>query len=62
MKLFLKILAVFFAIGFIGNLIAGRFLFIGIILSGVCAYYGWKDSSAKDNGSDLNNKEVNNDN
>lgn len=55
MKLFLKILSVFFGLGFIGQLIMGRFFLFGLLLAIVCGYYGWKESESK-NDNDSENK------
>lgn len=51
MKVVLKVLAVFFGLGFLGQLVAGKFFFAGLALSILCAYFGWKKSNdgEKDN-------------
>ena len=41
-KLVFKILAVFFALGFIGQLINGKFFIAGLIIAAVFAYFGWR--------------------
>lgn len=45
MKIVLRVLAIFFGLGFLGNLIMGKFFFAGLILGSVCAFYGWKPSA-----------------
>lgn len=47
MKIVLKVLAVVFAFGFIGQMIAGNFFPVGLVLAIVCGYFGWKESGAK---------------
>ncbi len=42
MKIVFKILAVFFALGFIGQLINGKFFIAGLIIAAVFAYFGWR--------------------
>ena len=47
MKIVFKVLAVVFALGFIGQLIAGNFFPIGLVLAIACGFFGWKESGEK---------------
>ena len=52
MKIALKVLTVVFALGFIGQMIAGNFFPVGLVLAIVCGYFGWKESGEKANEND----------
>lgn len=47
MKTVFKILAIIFALGFIGQLIAGNLFIAGLVLSIIFAYFGWRKSKIK---------------
>jgi hypothetical protein len=49
MKIVLKVLSVFFGLGFIGQLVVGKFFPIGLILSIICGYFGWRETTEKKN-------------
>lgn len=42
MKILFKVLAVFFGLGFLGQLIAGNLFPIGLIFATLFGYLGWK--------------------
>lgn len=44
MKILFKILAVFFGLGFLGQLMGGEFFPIGLILALLFGYLGWKET------------------
>ena len=50
MKTFLKVLAVIFGLGFVGQLVAGKVFFAGLIIAIVCAYFGWKEKAQENKG------------
>jgi hypothetical protein len=50
MKIVLKVLAIVFGLGFLGQLVAGNFFPIGLVLSIVCAFFGWRNSDKKEDG------------
>ncbi len=43
MKILFKILAVFFGLGFLGQLIVGELFLFGLILAILFGYLGWKE-------------------
>lgn len=47
MRIIYKVLSVFFGLGFIGQLIAGKLFIAGLILSVVFGYFGWREISKK---------------
>lgn len=46
MKIIWKILCIICAMGFIGQLIAGKFFFMGLILSILFGYLGWNETKS----------------
>ena len=43
MKILFKILAVFFGLGFLGQLVAGNLFLAGLIAATIFGYFGWKE-------------------
>lgn len=43
MRILFKILAIFFGLGFLGQLVAGELFPIGLILALLFGYLGWKE-------------------
>jgi hypothetical protein len=49
MKTVLKVLSVFFGLGFVGQLVAGNFFPAGLILCALCGHFGWKTKESEKN-------------
>jgi len=44
MRTVFKILCVFFALGSLGQLVAGNLFLLGIVLAVVFGYFGWREN------------------
>jgi len=55
MKIVLKVMAVIFGLGFLGQLVAGKMFFAGLILAIICGYFGWRESNQKSENNNNNN-------